>query len=180
MMCETCACGITEEEIGNDKTVTCPECESKISKLLSKQSHGRANCIKNNKRGNLNKLTDNSLKYIEIKFENIKTIGDQIRETLDQIDAPKCNENGQMMELTLTIDSNACGNVFDPKGLPGYPLIGTQLSKQRNTFFTALGDPIPHLGEKKAAMHTQRGTLKAFTAQRATMSKPCPSVKEMT
>lgn len=177
MACAVCTFGAIED-YGRGSS-TCPECGAKVSKLFSKTKEKRVNCVLKKTGGCLNEVVDAKMRDVEMKFENIKIIGDQIRETFNKVEKPRSDDNSQLTKLSLTVDSGACDNVLDPRDLPGYSLNGTHESKQGNTFFTASGDPIPHLGEKKASVLTNGGALRTFTTQCTIVSKPLLSVKRM-
>ena len=85
-----------------------------------------------------------------MKFGNLKIIGDQIRETLNQVDKPDNQNICEMRKLSIIVDSGACDNVIDPRELFGYLFTGINGSKQGNISFTDSGGPIPHLGEKES------------------------------
>ena len=153
-MCEECTFGVIEEDSDEQCRVTCPGCGVTVRRLFSRRGLWGVNCVSKHKLGNMNELTYPRLKDIDMKFENLKIIGDQIRETLNNVDNPRVEDNGQRTESSSTVDPRACDNVLGPRDLPGYARIEIKESKQGNTFFTASGDPIPHLGEKKVTIYT--------------------------
>lgn len=113
------------------------------------------------------------------KLENIKLIGDQIRETCNKVDKPKVDDHWQIAKFSLTVHPGVWGNALVPRGFPGHPLIDIHESKQCSIFSTASGDPVPHLGATGTIVYINGGVLGAFVAQCAIVSKPLLSVKQM-
>ena len=148
--------------------------------MIFKARVEKANRISKASNRAFSEFIDVRAKYMEVKFENNKIIGDHIRDILNEIDKPKNASHDQMARLSLIVDPGACDNVFDPRELPGHPPLETAASKQGSTFFTAFGDPIPNLGKKEAAVHIHGGALRIFIIQRTTVSKPLLPVKKIT
>ena len=122
-----------------------------------------------------NKIVD-----IAVNSENLKILGDQIRDSLNKVHA-KLNENSKdWVWFSLVVGSGACDNVVDPRDMPGYPLRETRESRNGETFVTASGDPIPQLGKKVATLLNEGGVPKKLKTQCTTVSKLLLSVKRMT
>lgn len=120
-----------------------------------------------------------TIPVVEMKFGTMKLIGDQIRDSLNKANAKRDGKSGEWKKLSLIVDPGACGNVADPRDIPGHPLKEAKesmlgCSSQRR------GGPIPQLGEKEAMVNIVGGALRKFKAQCATVSKPLLSVKGMT
>ena len=116
---------------------------------------------------------------ITLKLENLKVIGDQIRDSLNSVRPNNAEADGNWKRLSLTVDSGACDNVVDPRGMPGYTLKETKESRNGETFVTASGDLIPQLGEKEATIYIDGGALTKLRTQRTIVSKPLLLVKRM-
>ena len=128
---------------------------------------------------NITEEANDKIDDITLKLDNLKMIGDQLRDSLNRVRPSNIEANGDWKRLSLTDDSGACDNVVDPRDLPGYILKGTKESRNGETFVTASGNPIPQLGEMEATIYIDGGILRKLRTQCTTVSKPLLSVKRM-
>ena len=190
MKCEHCVFG-TSDDIVIDCRAKCQGCGSFVSKLfkvveshksLSKpvmnKKKKRIGCVTKMMINNINEDIDKE-DDIELKLENLKIIGEQIRDSRNKVKHQRSDDKKGWDKLSLVVDSGACDSVVDPRHLLGYCIQETKESRRGETFITASGDPIPQLGEKVAMVYIEGGALKKIRTQCTTVSKPLLSVKRM-
>lgn len=111
---------------------------SGIGKELKKK---RIRCVTKMSINNVAEEELNKIDGIALKLENLKILGDQIRDSLNKVNAKNIENSKDWTRLSLTVDSGACENVVDPRDVLGYPLKETMESRNGETFVTASGDP---------------------------------------
>ena len=114
----------------------------------------------------------------EGKIENPKILTDQSRKSLVSVSAQHLDKRG-WTKVSFNVDPGGCDTTVDHRALPGYPLMGAEVSKVGEVFLIAAGDPIPQFGENSVAVCIGSGDVRLMTVQRSTVVKTFLSVKRM-
>ena len=81
--------------------------------------------------------------------------------------------------LSIAVDSGAAETVVPYKLIRNHPIHETEASRSGLNYASAIGDPIPNLGEQSVPMCTREGTLRSMTFQAAPVTRPLGSVKRI-
>ena len=89
------------------------------------------------------------------------------------------SESSTWRKISIAVDSGACDNVISPDDVSEQKVVESAGSKKGENFYSATGEPIPHLGDIKLPMFMREGTMRGMLMRAAPVSKPLASVKKI-
>ena len=88
-------------------------------------------------------------------------------------------KSGQFEVMSAIVDSGASVPVFHPETAAAYQLEESEASRRGAEYEIANGDVLPCLGQKRIAVCTAEGTVRAYGSQCADVSKPLQAVRSL-